>query len=61
MKLHRKYFVRPPNETQEGKASMLILDRDIIGINKSSWKETTSMYVIEKIIYGCLIHEVINS
>ena len=37
---------------------MLILDRDSIGMNNSLQKKPTSMYVIEKIIDGCLTHEV---
>ena len=56
-----KYFVRPPKITQEGQEFVLILDRDSIGINNSSWRETKSMSVIEMMINGCLIRKMRNS
>ena len=61
VKFNKKYFIRTTETTQEGKAFVLILDMDSIGINNIPQKEPTSISVIEKMIDGCLICEVRNS
>ena len=48
MKLNSKYFVRPPNPSQEGQELMLSVDRDSIRIHNSLHKEPTNMSVIKR-------------